>query len=58
MGPEVELFLQALQKTPEERELTMPLMMPKEAFQDLFKAQNEDTIPPHHPVCTALYGKL
>jgi hypothetical protein len=43
MGPEMEWFLKALKKTPKERELKVPDRMPREDFQETFKAQTEDT---------------
>jgi hypothetical protein len=43
MGPEMEYFIKSLKMTQKERELHVPEMMPKKAFQELFQRQNEDT---------------
>ena len=43
LGPEMELFLNALKMTPEERALKVPGLMPTKDFQDVLKVQDENT---------------
>ena len=43
LGPEMEMFLNSLVMTPEERLLVVPGMMSTEDFQDVMRNQKEDT---------------
>eukprot|EP00956_Cyclotella_meneghiniana_P036769 scaffold130371_cov40-Cyclotella_meneghiniana.AAC.1 len=44
ISKEMKLFLQSLQQTPTEREMQIPGRMPREAFQEVMKIQNENTL--------------
>eukprot|EP00956_Cyclotella_meneghiniana_P003281 scaffold3976_cov45-Cyclotella_meneghiniana.AAC.11 len=43
LSKEMKLFLQSLQQTPKEREMHIPGRMPRKAFQEVMKIQNENT---------------